>query len=189
MADHELAIANLLERIGHLNRADEQMGDLYPAQWAALRYLGRANKFSRTPVALTHYLGTTRGTMSQTIIALEKKGYVTRTPSERDKRSIDINLTDKGIAKLEEDPIHHLAEQIHKTIGHEEENLRRYLSNLLIQLIKENNGRAFGQCYTCRHFSKNKKSESEYQFYCNLLEENLTENESKKICAEQEQNI
>ena len=78
MSDDALAVANLLERISRLTRTEEQIGDLYPAQWAALRYLTRANRFSRTPMALTRYLGTTRGTMSQTIIALERKGYLER---------------------------------------------------------------------------------------------------------------
>ncbi|MGI9505229.1 MAG: MarR family transcriptional regulator, partial [Geminicoccaceae bacterium] len=90
MVDDAIDAANLLERIGRLIRTEEQVGDLYPAQWSALRYLKRANRFSRTPMALAEYLGTTRGTISQTLIALERKGLITRQPSARDKRSVNI---------------------------------------------------------------------------------------------------
>ena len=44
---------------------------------------------------LRTYLGTTRGTMSQTLKALENKGYVAGEPSETDKRSLSYALTDR----------------------------------------------------------------------------------------------
>ena len=51
-------IAALIERIGRLLSTDAHAGGLLPVQWEALRY--RANRFSRTPAALTAYLGLTR---------------------------------------------------------------------------------------------------------------------------------
>ena len=100
-----MASANLLERIGRLSRTEEQIGDLYPAQWAVLRYLAKANRFSRIPMAMTRYLATTRGTMSQSIKALERKGYVERQPSETDKRSVLVELTSAGRKQLAHDPM------------------------------------------------------------------------------------
>ncbi len=41
--------AELIDRLERLVRASEQAGDLNPAQWEVLRYLARANRFSRTP--------------------------------------------------------------------------------------------------------------------------------------------
>ena len=72
------SIAWPLERLTRLMRAGEHEGGLNPAQWEALRYLARANRFSRTPAALADFLGTTRGTVSQTVIALERTGHLTR---------------------------------------------------------------------------------------------------------------
>ena len=40
-------IAALIERIGRLLSADAHAARLAPVQWEALRYLGRANRFSR----------------------------------------------------------------------------------------------------------------------------------------------
>ena len=71
-----LRAASLIDRLGRLMRSGEHAGDLNPAQWEALRYLARANRFSRTPAALAQYLGSTRGTVSQTLIALEDHGRI-----------------------------------------------------------------------------------------------------------------
>jgi MarR family transcriptional regulator, negative regulator of the multidrug operon emrRAB len=41
-------------------------------EWMALRFLGRANRFSRTPTALAGFIGATKTTASQIVKALEK---------------------------------------------------------------------------------------------------------------------
>ena len=64
-----------LERLARIMRAREHEGGLNPAQWEALRYLSRANRFSDSPGALTRYLGATKGTISQTLMALERKHF------------------------------------------------------------------------------------------------------------------
>ena len=79
-------IAALIERIGRLLSTDAHAGGLLPVQWEALRYLGRANRFSRTPAALTAYLGLTKGTVSQTVHVLEAKGLVTKQVDPADRR-------------------------------------------------------------------------------------------------------
>lgn len=78
-----LEAARLIDRIERLARSGVPVHGLNPAQWEALRYLGRANRFSRTPAGLAAYLGSTRGTVSQTLIALEQKGFLARQVSER----------------------------------------------------------------------------------------------------------
>ncbi len=85
-----------LERLARLMRAGEHEGGLNPAQWEALRYLSRANRFSNSPIALTRFLGSTKGTISQTIKALERKGFIAKSPRENEGRSICLALTDKG---------------------------------------------------------------------------------------------
>ena len=55
-------------------------------EWMALRFLSRANRFSRTPSALASYVGTTRGTASFIIGELERLGYLERKRSATDKR-------------------------------------------------------------------------------------------------------
>jgi len=186
MSDDALAVANLLERIGQLVRSDEQVGDLYPAQWAALRYLSRANRFSRNPMALTRYLGTTRGTTSQTLIALERKGYVSRTANPRDKRSVDLDLTKQGHAKLRGDPVARVAGVIEDALGRETPVARDHLSRILHHLIDLNNARMFGLCHTCRHFRRDATGSKASPHRCSLLEADLSDEDSEKICVEHE---
>ena len=46
MKPDALKAADLIERIARLMQAEEQKGPLNPAQWEALRYLAKANRFS-----------------------------------------------------------------------------------------------------------------------------------------------
>lgn len=85
---------------------------LNPAQWSALRYFAQASPSARSVVAFARYHGTTKGTASQTIAALEKKGLIDRRPSERDRRTCVLNLTEAGRETLACDPLNELAHAI-----------------------------------------------------------------------------
>lgn len=108
--------AHLIDRLMRLSRNGVALEGLNPAQWEALRYIERANRFSRTPAALSDYLGSTRGTVSQTLIALEQKGLLSRQPSARDKRSIQLELTDAGAGALARDPLLEVANDIGRVV-------------------------------------------------------------------------
>jgi DNA-binding MarR family transcriptional regulator len=111
--------AQLIERLERLARLGESSVRLNPAQWDALRYFARANRFSRTPAALAAYLASTRGTVSRTLVSLETKGYLMRGKSERDGRSVEFGLTRKGETALRSDPIVDLASDIEAALGRE----------------------------------------------------------------------
>src|SRR6266699_6418915 len=96
--------AELLLLAGRLVQAEGYDGELSAAQWMALRYLARANTFSRTPSAFAEFQATTRGTASQAIKALEAGGYLVRQRSQTDGRSVTVRLTDKGKKALARDP-------------------------------------------------------------------------------------
>ena len=186
MSEQGLEAAHLIDRIERLARSGVQVEGLNPAQWVALRYLARANRFSRTPAALADYLASTRGTVSQTLIALEGKGFVTREPSERDKRSIDLQLTRQGKRALENDPLAILAGHIENAAGARIVELIESLRATLASAIAHNKGRAFGACYTCRHFQRDARASAKTPHHCRLLDEPLSEAESHDICVEQE---
>jgi DNA-binding MarR family transcriptional regulator len=178
-------LPDLLERIGRLLRSARHRNErLNPAQWEALRYLGRANRYSRTPTALTHYLGATKGTVSQTVIALERKGLVRRASDPRDRRGIRLGLTARGRANLQQDPLLELLEEIDRAlIG----RLEADLGGLLTHLQQRNRHRPFGQCAQCRFFRRGGAvGESGGPNRCGLTLEPLADFEAEQICAEQE---
>lgn len=181
-----LEAAHLVDRIERLARANEQVGRLNPAQWEALRYLARANRFSRSPAALADYLASTRGTVSRTLASLEAKGYVAREPSARDGRSIDFTLTPEGGTALKRDPLLVLAQDIEQATGGDAADLLNGLRQTLRNAIARNQGRAFGACYTCRHFRAHIGPSARTPHHCALLDEPLSEADSRAICAEQE---
>jgi DNA-binding MarR family transcriptional regulator len=181
-----LESAHLIGRLDRLMRSGVAVEGLNPAQWEALRYLARANRFSRTPAALADYLGSTRGTVSQTLIALEQKGFASRMASERDRRSTELALTRRGIAVLRRDPMLQLAQDVADAGGDDCEALLAALQAVLRNAIRRNNGRAFGICHTCRHFRKGVRASAASPHHCALLDEPLSEADSQEICVEQD---
>ena len=74
------SIRAIADMILHLGRASQDYeAGLSPAQWTALRYLARANRFSRTVSAFAEFHATTRGTASQTVKGLVARGFVKKT--------------------------------------------------------------------------------------------------------------
>ena len=98
-------LTDLLDRLGRMTRCLQFAHGLNPAQWESLRFIARANCFSRTPSALATFLGTTKGTASQTLIALEKKGCLRRTRDGADRRVTRLEITEAGEALLARDPL------------------------------------------------------------------------------------
>lgn len=180
-----LHAARLINRLDRLARAADHRGGLNPAQRDALRYLGLANRFSRSPAALAEYLGATRGTVSQTLIALEAKGYVTREPHPRDRRAVALGLTAAGRAALNDDGgVALLAEAVAAGAGAEAAALARLLEATLAAAIAQNAGRAFGVCRTCRHFRAEAHPGTARPHHCALLDAPLAEADARAICVE-----
>lgn len=177
--------AQLIDRLDRLTRSGEARHGLNPAQWEALRYLVRANRFSRTPAALADYLGTTRGTVSQSLISLEEKGLIVRSPSTRDKRSVELSLTTQGELALANDPLTHLAADLAVSRASDLASVVTLLRDTLARAIARNGGKPFGVCLNCRHFERTSGSNGGYA-RCALLDEPLSKDDSLAICAEQQ---
>jgi len=171
--------AHLIERLGRVIRAGDFEGGLNPAQREALRYLARANRFSRTPAALADYFGSSRGTVSQTLIALEGKGLVEKTRSEKDARSVTLALTDAGRAAIQSDGEALLARDIDDAGA--AAAIAAALEDALRSALARRGGKAFGVCKTCRHFAREGAARR-----CALLDEALTAQDAEAICAEME---
>ena len=174
-----------LERLARLMRAREHDGGLNPAQWEALRFLSRANRFSNSPSALTRYLGATKGTVSQTLIALERKGYITRGLRDGAKKSISLTLTGKGQDALARDPWADLARAAEDLGGKTKRRLHRGLAELLDQELKRSGHASFGVCSSCRFFRERGRSDdAKGPHLCMLFEDALTADDTTRICKE-----
>jgi DNA-binding MarR family transcriptional regulator len=178
-------IAHPLERLTRLMRAGEHEGGLNPAQWEALRYLSRANRFSNSPIALTRFLGSTKGTISQTIKALERKGFIAKTPRQDEGRSICLNLTPKGVEALRHDPLTEFSKSLDDLSGKSRRRLAKGLADLLETDLKRREQPSFGICSSCRYFrEKGREADGAGPHSCMLFDAGLSTAEAQLICIE-----
>ncbi len=177
-------IAELVGRLGRIAHALQFSGGLNPAQWEALRFLARANRYSCTPSALSEYLGTTKGTVSQTLIALETKGYIRRTRGRTDRRSVDLSLTEDGWEMLRNDPIR-LIERVGNDLPPAtRQELTAGMDRLLTSLNLAQGHPAFGVCTDCNYCHRSSaESRGGAPCYCGFADDPLTEDETGLICV------
>lgn len=170
-------IRDLLDRLARVMAAQDWSDALNPAQRGALAYLARANRFSRSPSHVADYLCTTRGTASQTLKSLEKKGFVARMAIPGDARSIAYGLTETGERALAETGGDGTATDA--LDARQAAMLERLLAQLLTERLQQRGFRSFGLCRTCRHHQTGAEGR-----YCRLLEVALGEAEADQICHE-----
>jgi len=182
---HAARVAELIDRLGRMTRELQYVDGLNPAQWEALRYLNRANRYSRTPGGVAEFLGATKGTISQTVSALESKGLIARTPSDRDKRVCLIDLTEEGQRMIARDPVRCIETIVggmdEATAAQMVSGLGRLMASLQIEL----GSKPFGVCAACcRHLAPEsgcKKSEATPK--CGMTGEPLQGDAPQRICV------
>jgi len=180
----KVSVADLVTQLGRYAYGKASAAwPLTPAQWTALRYFSRANRFSRTASAFSEFHATTRGTASQIIKSLVEEGYLERMPYPSDGRSSRLDVTPKAAEILTDDPFHRLtraADSLSATAWH---NLTRGLEQMLGQLAHELKKPAFGICVQCRHLYGNRCGpRSQPSYSCTLFNEPLAETEIEKLC-------
>lgn len=173
----------LLDRLSRLTRELQFVDGLNPAQWEALRFIAQANKYSRSPTALAEYLGSTKGTVSQTLIALESKGLITRCKKTCDRRQIELCLTPAGETMLTRDPMQTL-EQAARTMADDlGPQLVKGLTRLLHDLQYRHQVLEFGVCQDCSLFCVNAAAANPADGQCGKTGEVIPAAEKEKICV------
>jgi DNA-binding transcriptional ArsR family regulator len=110
----------------------------------------RAPVFFQTPPWPRLNLGATKGTVSQTILALVKKGLIESASRAGDQRSVTLHLTAKGRETLKQDPLTAVAGDIEDLGGKTQRRFSRAVSELLQAEIVRQEAAAFGSCHECR---------------------------------------
>jgi|RifCSP16_2_1023846.scaffolds.fasta_scaffold04011_7 DNA-binding MarR family transcriptional regulator len=177
-------VAELVAQLGRMTYGESFANGLTPAQWTALRYFSRANRFSRTMSAFAEFHATTRGTASQTIKSLAQSGYLTRKRSKTDGRSVHFNLTHKSKKMLSDDPFEALVGAAGTLSESEYRTVARSLERMLCKLAQQEGKRLFGMCTNCNYFQKDDSSQKgESGYICTLMDEPLEEAEIEQLCV------
>jgi DNA-binding MarR family transcriptional regulator len=162
----------------HLGRTVCCDGGLTAAQWTALRYFSRANRLSRTVSAFAEFHLTTKGTASQTVKSLVSRDLLARAQSDRDGRSVTLNLTRAGRAVLAQDPFEALVDAVARLPHPELGDLEAGLARVLEDLAGERGKPMFGICTACSFLCRAGPA-----FTCRLVGESLEWDETRQICV------
>jgi DNA-binding MarR family transcriptional regulator len=161
--------------------------DLRPAEWMALRYFARANDQSRRASALADFEANSRAAVSHVIGRLEQGGYLTRRQSQDDGRSFVLEVTAKGQAALQHDPISGLVQAVRSLPDHDRGALHDALREVLTELATSGTRRQFDICRDCAHLIADTAgggpNDAGSSFWCNLFDVAIETEATKLLCA------
>jgi DNA-binding MarR family transcriptional regulator len=178
----------LIQAAGACHVLDDRRG-LRDREWKALRFLARANRFSRTPTAVAIYIDSTRATATQIIKTLEDLAYVVRKPAPRDKRSVMLCVTSQGEKLLaQHDPISGMANAIATLNEDDRLNLRNALNEILSRIDAPRVETHTGRCSDCIFLRKGPdartaKGRANTEFRCRLYRAQLAADETELLCT------
>lgn len=172
----------LIERISTLLRSEQRKKyasvGLQPVHVQIVEFLSKCNSHSDTPAAVGEYLGLTKGTMSQSLQVLERKGYIVKITDSDDRRIVHLRLQPAGWQLLDKVRPEDLFNQAEQQVANQRFScLDEALTETLKAVQIANNSRSFGLCRDCIHFSK-----ADNHYFCKLTNLPLAEADADKIC-------
>ena len=178
-----LVLLELVERLGNLMRTELRKAGadeaLQPVHVQALIYLARANRYSNTPQALAEYLGLTKGTVSQTLLLLDRRGLIERFEDDVDRRVVRLRLSSAGEQFLAESQPSLPWQNATRNISPNRiRNATSALREALATLQEDNEGTVFGVCSSCSWCQKL----SQRIYRCGRMGDRLSGPETRKIC-------
>ena len=185
MLKNPVAMLQLVERLGNLIRAEMRrvigQEGLQPVHLEAMLFLNQANRFSNTPQSLAEFLGLTKGTVSQSLLLLDRRGLIERYEDEVDRRVVRLRLSQQGEEMLEEMQPASMWQSATRNIS--ANRIRNGVSALretLYMLQNHNGARTFGVCNTCIYCQR----KSQRTHHCALFAERLSGPETRLVCRE-----
>ncbi len=174
----------LIERISTLMRAEERRKyaalGLQPIHVQVLDYLHTCNSYSNTAASVTEYFGLTKGTVSQTLQVLERRGFIEKIQDAEDARIIHLALLQPGFELLTElGAADFLAQAEQSVLAKKFTSLAEALQAMLANLQKANKVKTFGSCDSCMNFDI-----EEEHFLCSATRLPVFQAETHKICRE-----
>lgn len=176
----------ILERFCNLLRVEVRTRgashDLQPVQWEALHFLSQCNRYSDTPLGVAEFLGQTKGSVSQSLKVLERRGLIRKRQDAKDRRVVHLQVTPAGRELVSSMvPARVIEQALGSLSALRAGRLRDDLEALLRAAQEANRGKSFAACKTCR-FNQSGPEESR----CGLTGEVLSESDVELICREHE---
>lgn len=182
--DEAAFAAEIIQRAVWLSYADGHAGDLTRAQWAALRFFGRATRYSQTLTAFADYHATSLGSASQTLKVLVAKGFLVRSRLDNDSRSFRFSLTEKGWLLLETDPVIELVRAISALPRSDLARLSTLMETVHSNMVEVRRCANLGVCGTCAHFKEPFGEQDDAAVgFCSRAKGEICETDFHMLCA------
>jgi DNA-binding MarR family transcriptional regulator len=180
-----------LARLGMALRADDwararEVG-LNPTQMAILEALeGRENGLSVKEIAFN--LGVSQPSATDSITALERKGYVMKQPVPGDRRAVTVCITDAGRQLfLAGDTVEGAADQAIGTLsGAEQEDLLISLIKMIRHMQEAGVIPVQRMCASCRYFRPFVHADSARPHQCDFVNASFGQRDLRIECREHE---
>ena len=130
-------------------------------------------------------MGSTKGTVSQTLKALESKGLIKRVRKAEDRRAVEISVTSAGLALVEKDPLGKIHDALSPCSVMDQLSVVAGLERLVGIVQKHQNIPEFGPCLDCTHYQPEACSDTNsIGCRCGVSGELFNSFELEKICAD-----
>lgn len=186
-----LRIHEGLERIAAALRADDwasaRAAGVNPAQFAIMSVLeGRSNGLG--VLAIAAQLGVSQPSVTDSISALERKGYVLRGPSASDRRSVLVALTSEGQAALSvAHATRRVAEQAVSALAVDrQEDLLVSLVAMIRHLQETGTIPIQRMCVSCQHFRPFAHADAAQPHHCTFVDAAFGQHDLRIDCREHE---
>lgn len=184
----ELKIYTALERLSEAFRVlllqQSKEIEASPMQLKILLFIFQHSESYCQPSYLANELNVTKATLSDSIKALNYKGWITKLENQNDSRSYTLALTDSGLKLM--DKVEMYSSQLFNPIkGLEDQSKERLYSSLqaiITDLSNKNIISLERNCFKCRFYSKTTTG----KHYCGLLEKTLAQKDLRLDCPEHE---
>lgn len=181
MDNQSYQLALLIDRLGRITRSLQYSQNLNPVQWEAIRYIKNANKYSRTPSSIAEFLGTTKGTMSQTLTSLGTKKLIKKVKDENDRRTTYIELTIKGEKILESDPLKQVQDIVSTLDSNKTEDILTAFYKIFNQFQEQLSTKNFGACHHCSYHDT-QNTDDKIRSQCGYSNDIIKPIEKNKLC-------
>jgi DNA-binding MarR family transcriptional regulator len=147
LANKPIRAAVLARLLDQAARGLHSMGyerEMFPAQWAALRYFASADPAQCTAIALARFQGLAFGPVSRTVRTLITKGFLRKAGSAGRGRAELIELTASGRRLLTRDPLQVIREAMEELSEAEKAALASALERTLRAIHARHDGEEAG---------------------------------------------
>lgn len=180
-----------LSRVSMVMRADDwnraKLAGINPTQLSILELLeGRAEGLGVKDIAF--HLGVSQPTATDSIAALERKGYVEKRQTENDRRGVRVGITDEGLAALRTgDASEGLAEQATEALAtHEQEDLLVMLVKMIRELQVRDAIPIQRMCTSCRYFAPFAHADAALPHHCKFVDAAFGQRDLRIDCRDHE---